>query len=423
MSRIENKRIFILMSIPTFYVRILFACLFLLPAAVVAQKAPDLIPQNNTIEDTAKQTDLLDVSRDWLHIHLKPHKERPENKIYFTFLPLSNTPTGSGNALVTSTTANIYLGPKSTTFISSANFAPYLNFRGRFGLPVRSSIWTKNNTWNIQGDIRFLVYPQNTWGLGDTNSYKNRTLIDYRYIRFYQAALKRIRPHLFVGLGYDLDYRFNIVSDDTSINLKQFTGYAYGTSGHSVSSGVTLNVLYDTRNKDIYPFPGFYANIVYRLNPVFLGNTNYWSSLLIDVRKYIPLNPSKRSQQNTLAFWSYYWTALNNGTPYLDLPSTGWDEYNRSARGFDQNRYRGKSLFYFETEYRRDLRADGLFGFVVYSNVNTVSGTGTMFKTYHPGGGAGLRVKFSKASNTNFGMDYGMSKNYETVNFSFSEAF
>ena len=325
---------------------------------------------------------------------------------------------------MTSTTANVYLGPESTTFLSSANFAPYLNFNKRFGLPLRSTIWLENNSWNIQGDIRFLVYPQYTWGLGDSHTTNEKEWVDYKYIRFYQAALKRFGTYFYAGLGYDLDYHFNIVNGDSGVNLAAFTGYSYGLAGHSTSSGITLNLLYDTRNRNINPFPGTYLNVVYRLNPGFLGNKTYWHSIFIDVRKYIPLNKlSKPNQQNTLAFWSFLWSNLNEGAPYLDLPSTGWDEYARSARGFDQNRFRGKSLYYFETEYRRDITANGLFGFVVFSNINTISGSGTMFKTWHPAAGTGLRIKFSKASNTNFAIDYAFSKGYQTVIFNFSETF
>jgi hypothetical protein len=97
------------------------------------------------------------------------------------------------------------------------NFAPYFGFNRRFGLPIRSTIWLKDNSWNIQGDIRFLVYPQYTWGLGSTNTNEQKTLIDYKYIRFYQAALKRVGPNLFIGPGYNLDYHFNIKNGDSGV--------------------------------------------------------------------------------------------------------------------------------------------------------------------------------------------------------------
>lgn len=389
-----------------------------------AQNPPDLIPGNNALKDTANQKDLMDVYKEIDKHPLKPPKNRhPEHKVYFTINPLANTPTSSGNALVTSTTANVYLGPQATTFLSVANFAPYFNFNRRFGLPLRSSIWLKDNAWNIQGDIRFLVYPQYTWGLGTAHTNEEKKWVNYNYIRFYQAALKRVRNHLFVGLGYDLDYHFNI-EGDSGVNLQKFTGYPYGLSGNSLSSGITFNFLYDTRNRNVYPFPGTFLNIVYRVNPGFLGNIHSWESVFVDVRKYFQLNTSaKPDQQNTIAFWSFLWLNTNSGTPYLDFPSTGWDEYNRSARGFDQNRYRGNSLYYFETEYRRDITNNGLLGFVVFSNINTVSGSGTMFTSWHPAAGIGLRVKYDKASNSNFAVDYAFSKGFQIILFNFSETF
>jgi hypothetical protein len=388
-----------------------------------AQSTSDMPPDNQPEIDTAIQVDIIDVYKKWFKLPPATRNTHPENKVYFTLNPLASAPTSSGNAFVTSTTANIYLGPKETTNLSTANFAPYFNFNKRFGFPLRSTIWLKDNAWVIQGDIRFLLYPQYTWGLGTSHTLYEKEWVNYSYIRFYQAALKRFTTHMYAGMGYDLDYHINI-HGDSGVNLKQFTGYEYGLSGNSFSSGLTFNFLYDTRNRKVYPFPGSFLYVVYRVNPGFLGNTNPWHSVFVDARKYLPINkPSKPDQQNLLTFWSYLWWNFNKTTPYLDLPSTGWDEYNRSARGFDQNRFRGNALFYFETEYRRDITNNGLFGFVLFSNINTVSGSGTMFQSWHPAGGIGLRIKVSKVSKTNFAIDYALSKGYQTVLFNFSETF
>lgn len=396
----------------------------LLPFIAYTQEASTIVPENKTIKDTSLQRDLIDITKEWLHIKIVHAHEIRGRKVYFSLLPFSSVvPGGSGRALITSTTAGTYLGPRKTTKISSATFAPYWNFNGRFGLPLRTSAWLPNNTWTIQGDTRFLYYPQYTWGLGSDHTKDQRILVNYKYLRFYQSVLKRITSYFFAGIGYHLDYRVNIKSDDSTINLKQYTGYNYGTGSNSFSSGLSLNLLYDTRNNSINPLPGAYANIVYRVHPQLLGSNNNWQSLYLDIRKYLSLNPSKPDQQNVLALWSYLWTVTKTGTPYLDLPSIGWDPDNRSGRGIDQNRYRGESLFYTEAEYRRDLTANGLFGFVVFANVNTVSGSGTFFQSWHPAAGAGLRIKFNKGSNTNIGMDLGFSKGYSSLSFSLGEAF
>lgn len=125
-----------------------------------------------------------------------------------------------------------------------------------------------------------------------------------------------------------------------------------------------------------------------------------------------------------LAFWTYYWTSLTPGTPYLDLPSIGMDPNQRSGRGIEQSRYRGQRLFYFETEFRREITRNGLLGFVLFTNINSVSQPNTnRFVYWNPAGGGGLRIKFNKKSDTNVGIDYGFSKGYSAVLINLGEAF
>jgi hypothetical protein len=398
--------------------------LFFLPLDMYAQNASNVVPVEKQTKDTSRQRDLIDIGKKLFHFRQHINRVEKDKKLYFSALPISSSvPGGNGRALITSTSAGTYFGPRKTTNISSATFAPYWNFGSRFGLPLRTGIWLPNNTWTIQGDIRFLVYPQLTWGLGSTPEYSRNILVDANYIRFYQSVLKSITPYFFAGLGYDLDFHGSIKSDDPNITLKQFTDYNYGVNGNSFSSGLTFNLLYDTRNNSINPLPGSYVNIVFRNNPTFLGSNANWQSLYLDARRYLSLNKNNHLQQNTLAFWSYFWTVFNGNAPYLDLPAIGWDSYNRSGEGIDQSRYRGKSLFYFESEYRRDISHDGLLGFVVFANVNTVSGSGMLFTSWHSAAGAGMRIKFNKASKTNVCLDYGFSNGYNAIIINLGETF
>ena len=126
-----------------------------------------------------------------------------------------------------------------------------------------------------------------------------------------------------------------------------------------------------------------------------------------------------------LALWSFYWAALNNNVPYLDLPSIGWDPYRqRSGRGFDQNRFRGKQLLYFESEYRKDITANGLLGFVLFANINSISTQAdNEFTLPRPAAGAGLRLKFNKKSGTNIALDYGISSGHSGIYLNLGETF
>jgi hypothetical protein len=377
----------------------------------------------NIYIDTTQQKDLLDIGRKLLKIEPRRYPKHEQREVYFSILPISTNVPGTSKALVTSTTAGFYLGPRSTTYLSGITFAPYFNLKGRYGLPVHSSIWLENNAYNIQGDTRFLVYPQATWGLGGGQPEGQTILVNYDYFRFYQSFLRRITPYLYAGIGYDADYYINI-NTNGPMSLANFTGYAYGTAqnSNSFSSGLTFNLLYDSRQNVFNPIPGGYTNVIYRDNTGVLGSDNNSQSVYIDLRKYVSL--SELSLKNQLAFWAYYWTTLGTGTPYLNLPSIGMDPYQRSGRGIQQNRYRGEALVYFETEYRRDITVNGLLGFVVFANVNSASQPNNHQLAYiNPAGGGGLRIKFNKKSNTNICADYGLSKGYSDVTLALGEAF
>ena len=391
--------------------------------------SPLLLSAQNPIDkahsyiDTTGQKDLIDFVR--RIVKSKPRDTVYDEKkhLFFSILPVSSSLQGGGNVLVTSTTAGFYLGDLKTTYLSNITFAPYFNFKGRYGLPVRSSIWLNNNSWNIQGDTRFLVYPQYTWGLGGGQPESHRFLVSYNYLRFYESALKQITPYFFAGIGYDMDYYLDIESKDLN-TLNTFSKYKFGTENdkNSFSTGPSVNLLYDTRKNSLNPFPGIYANLIYRYNIAALGSDNNWQSLYIDFRKYISL--TEKGPKNILAFWTYYWSAFDRGTPYLSLPTIGMDPYNRSGRGIEQNRYRGKRLIYFESEYRRDITQNGLLGFVVFGNINSASQrVGNDFIYWNPAGGTGLRIKFNKKSDTNICIDYGISKNYSALMLNLGEAF
>jgi hypothetical protein len=400
----------------------LLFCLF--PFVVIAQSTTTITDTANAPVDTVAQKDLIDVARSIFKIKPRKITAIEKKKVYFSILPISSSDGRSGGkALFTSTSLAVYLGDPATTNLSSFIFTPYFNLKGRYGLPIRSNIWLDNNQWNIVGDTRYLIYPQYTWGLGGNQPESDRFLVNYQYLRFYQTVLKRIKPYFYAGIGYNLDYYTDIEADGAK-NLRDFTKYNYGTAtGQDVlASGATLNLLYDTRKNSINPLPGAYANVVYRINGRMLGSHNNWQSLYIDLRKYVSLSNS--GPKSVLAFWSYYWTSLTPGTPYLNLPSLGWEPYQRSGRGFVQNRYRGQRLAYFETEYRRDITRNGLLGFVLFANVNSVTEAASHnFVYWHPAGGTGLRFKFNKKSGTNIALDYGASKNYNAIYLNLGETF
>jgi len=274
----------------------------------------------------------------------------------------------------------------------------------QFILPIQANIWTKENKYNIQTDWHFEKFPQETYGLGGLTTDAEGYQIDYDYFRFYQTLFKTVFPDFYLGFGYDFDYFFNISEVNPPAGV--VTDFQkYGLKSKAISSGVTLNLLYDERRNSISPQQGYYANIIYRNNFTFLGNDTSWQSLLLDLRKYQNF-PS--SSKNIIAFWTYDWITLHGKTPYLNLPATASDTYNNFGRGYIQGRFRGRDLLYFETEYRFGITPNGFIGGVVFANAQSFTEQTThRFEAILPGWGAGIRIKLNKFSKTNLALDYG----------------
>jgi hypothetical protein len=384
-----------------------------------------LVPPDKLVEDTTGQRDIIGIALKLARIHIKKPPKVAGQRVYYSIVPLGGSVPGGGEALITSTNAAFELGNPKTTFLSNVTFSPSTNLKGEWNFPFRSNVWSAENKWNFGGDYRVTFYPQYTWGLGGNTAPSNSILVQYTYVRFYQNALWRIahKPFLFAGLGYALDYHINIHPENDTVNLAKFTGYLYGTANHSnsFSSGLTLNLLYDSRNNALNPLPGWYYNIVARVNSKVLGSQQNWYSMYFDARKYISFSPST---WNVLAFWSYLWTTLGSHAPYLDLPAITWDANQRSGRGFYPSRYTGQTLWDFETEYRRSITRDQLLGFVVFASMNSVTQPETGdFAYLHAAAGAGLRIKFNKHSGTNLCLDVAASKGYWAIYLGLGEAF
>ncbi len=286
-----------------------------------------------------------------------------------------------------------------STFLGAVKYTQ----KQQFLLPIQSSLWTAGNKFVFLGDWRYLYYPQDTYGIGGFTTFADRYTVTYKYLRFYQFALKHIGEFFYMGMGYQLDYHWDI--SESGVAPGKITDFqTYGFSKASASSGIALDLLYDSRKNSLNPVAGgFYGNLEFLQNSRALGSTGTWNSVILDLRKYIGL-----PHQNLLAFWLYASLTLTGNPPYLDLPGIASDSYNNTGRGYEQGRYIGKRYIDLEAEFRFGISRNGLFGGVLFCDAGSVTEmTTNRFETILPGIGAGLRIKINKFSGTNDCFDYG----------------
>jgi hypothetical protein len=127
---------------------------------------------------------------------------------------------------------------------------------------------------------------------------------------------------------------------------------------------------------------------------------------MTEFRKYISLSP--RNPEHVIAFWHLGTYNLGGVLPYLDLPGTGTDMYNRSGRAYTIGRFRGPSYFYLESEYRFPITANKFLSGVVFANMQSIADAENknLFNGWNPGAGMGLRILFNRSTRTNICIDY-----------------
>src|SRR6185503_13887821 len=299
-----------------------------------------------------KQIDATDLLDRLFHIQPSKKADTVTSKASISLVP------GIGYTLVSKwavvIAGNVAFRTSPQSRISAIVLSSSITQNKQFTLPVQSSIWSKGNTYNFVGDDRFYKYPENTYGLGSSSNISHEDPMNYSYARLYETALRHVSGNLYAGAGYIFDYHWDIHDKG------DFNDYAsYSKASYTIATGFTLNALLDSRDNAINPSKGGYASVQYRNNLTGLGSTSSWSSLIVDLRRYINL---PAGSENVLALWSYDWLILQGKPGFLDLPSDQWDAFSATGRGYIQGRFRGAQMVYGEAEYRYKITRNGLLG-------------------------------------------------------------
>ena len=293
---------------------------------------------------------------------------------------------------------------KLSNIASSITYSEY----NQVILPLNANIWFNKSNYNFVSENRYISYPSSIYGLGGRTDPNKARTINFSGLKLHNKLVKSFSTNWLAGLGLYYDQFWDIsVLDPTTKRISTLIQKELGKSETAV--GPIADILYDSRTNQINPDKGTFFTLLYRYNATQLGSDNDWQSLIIDTRKYFKF---PENSQNILAFWNLEWLTLSGKIPYLIMPSTGWDDQYNSGRGYIQSRFRGRNMSYLESEYRFQISRNGLFGGVVFANVQSYSGDlSSTYATLLPGYGAGLRFKINKHSRTNICLDYGIGKN------------
>ncbi|ULQ55559.1 BamA/TamA family outer membrane protein [Flavihumibacter rivuli] len=408
--------------------------------ALNAQDSVQLVRQGD-----CDQKDLPDVIRDWRN---KPPKQRKEKNSSLLLVPViaSNPATGFQFGAAGQ---YVFKGKQPKDLYSSISGNATVTSKGQTMLQLKNNIYLKNNKIFLSGDWRLFLFSQSTYGLG-TNTPEGGILkyqygvngtevsddslvqpMKFNHFRFYQSIYWKVSGHFYMGFGYNLD-KFSKINDlklDTvrplyTSHYSYSKRYGFSTTSYKLA-GLNVNLMIDTRDNMINPYKGIYANLIYRLNPEFLGSELTANVLSVEWRSYHSL--SKTKPRKLIGFWLLGTFTEAGRLPYMVLPALGYDQRGRSGRGYTQGRYRGQNMLYLESEYRFPISpCSGVLGGVLFANVTTSDRPDKnerLFDYMAPGYGFGLRMMVDKHSRTNLQVDFGFGKKSAGIYFGAAETF
>ena len=358
--------------------------------------------------DTLPQRDLIDVlSR---VVKGKPKLADTtalpsQPKVALTILPAVSASPSVGLLLGVSGNAVTRFGPESETSLSTISASVSYTTKSQFNVLLRSNVFTSGNRWKFEGDWRYLDTNQPTYGLGRAQPNSFESPMDFNLLRFYETVYRETVRGLLVGFGYHMNDYFNIEDHDAKPGVTTpFLDYNGGqTVTQTLSSGVSLNLLSETRDNPINATRGHYARLSLRMFPTWLGSDDSWQAVEAEGRIY----PMPFGGRSVLALWGLAWLTFGK-PPYLDLPAIGWDYNNRTGRAYAQGRIRSSDMLYAEAEYRMPLSRDGLWGAVSFLNLtSTTDPELNRWEAPDVGWGIGLRIKLNKHSRSNITIDWG----------------
>ena len=413
-------------------------CILLFQFESIAQSQVDTIPLKSAPNKVkALKCDTCCTQEDLLDLFFKgnnPFYPKKDKRFRFFAIPLIAYDPATSLQLGLGGSFSLQLGKPEDTKLSAGVASLLYTLNQQFFVQYKGNIYFPHNKWFLQSDWRFYLFNLPTYTLGTNNQVAIPTVpgyaavlidpaaagvypMDYNWIRFYNVLSRRLTSSIHVGIGYHIDIHYSIMDDNLLISndtLYNTPHYAYSTlhgfnPDQYVTSGVSANFVFDTRDDQVNAYKGVFVNVNYRYNATWLGSSKNSSVLWTEFRAYVPL--SRRCPRHLLAFWYYGSFLVSGRLPYLDLMSISYDQMNSSGRGYAQGRYRGEDFVYGEMEYRFPISPKThILGGVIFTNVTTASNRDMqvpLFGYFQPAAGVGLRIMVGKHDRTNIAIDFG----------------
>lgn len=281
--------------------------------------------------------------------------------------------------------------------------ASYVQFLSDYTQNQQLDIWglwnifTRDEDFLLQGEVRFRNFPDRFYGLGNNSSENNEEKYAYNLVRLNALALKEVKEYVFLGIDYELEYEYGF--EYTSGGMLESGSISGWKGGFGSALGAVAAI--DSRDNIINAHKGTLAEL----------STYFFGGYVGGQFNFVKIN----------GVYQYYWKLKKNhilatqtkmrltfgDVPFLDMSTLGDDDI---LRGYATNRYRDKSFIATQVEYRFPLF--WRFGGVAFAGLGDVFNrpSDIRFNRLKYSIGGGLRFVIKPAERLNLRFDYGLGK-------------
>ncbi len=371
-------------------------------------------------------------------------------------------------------TAGKFLGDPKTTRMSAMSSTPIYTSKGQLFIPIRLTVYTKNENYFLNGTYIWRHFPLGTYGLGANTSELDGDMLDSKTFTFWQTVNKKIGDGVFVGVGYALDYYYDIkdtraetitqyIEDNRSKSITTLDiikiASELNESGHEIKVGEIKNAAgfindWNSTVKSAKEMQKEYLQTVYQeyYNTQFdsvpediKNGKEIASSIMLNFiidKRDNQLNPYTGIYFNVYSRLSFEWLGSTTEYQFLQYDYRQYWEMpwlNKNILGIwatgaftlGEPVYTGlptiasdpflrsgrgwtagrlKGMDMMYTEMEYRMPIYNLFGAVAFVNGSQFSDMDKNFGKFKLGYGVGLRMKLNKKSRSNFALDFGWNE-------------
>ncbi len=222
-------------------------------------------------------------------------------------------------------------------------------------------------------------------------------------------AAAKIGASGWLGLGYRAGDTHVLISNHTDVLPQEFPLRA----GIDISN-VLLDGELDTRDNDLFPSSGRYAQAEALIALQELGSDHDYVSLEVEWNDY------RRVRDGHILAWRIAGKIADGDAPFFAM---SWFGAGVDLRGYTPGRYIGESMLAAQAEWR--WQATQRWGFTAFGGAGKVSGALGDIDTdsWLPAGGLGVRFRLTKALPLNLRADFAWGRDDSTFSLAVGEAF